>query len=157
MWRFRQLVTVSIAVYFCVFPSLSKNSKSTAAVSKITGDGPALLWQDPQDIGTRNLLYGPGGQADQPQGTLTFTKEDLEGSNPKFDATDQNGTKWKVKMGLEARPETVATRFVWAVGYHADEDYFLPEVRVNGLPASVHRGQKLIGAGGTDAQRAAEA
>ena len=33
-------------------------------------------------------------------------------------------------------------------GYHADEDYFLPEVRVTGLPARVHRGQKLIEAGG---------
>src|SRR6202044_28539 len=34
------------------------------------------------------------------------------------------------------------------VGYHADEDYFLPEVQVTGLPAHVHRGQRLIGAGG---------
>ena len=35
--------------------------------------------------------------------------------------------KWRVKLGVEARPETVASRLVWAVGYYANEDYFLPE------------------------------
>jgi hypothetical protein len=61
---------------------------------------------------------------------------------------DEEGVKWKIKLGAEARPETVASRFVWAIGFHADEDYFLPEVRVTGLPERVHRGQKLIEAGG---------
>ena len=60
----------------------------------------------------------------QPHGTFTFLKEDRKGSNPKFDVQDENGVKWKVKLGSEARPETVASRLVWAVGYFANEDYF---------------------------------
>jgi hypothetical protein len=116
------------------------------------GDGshPVLteLWREPKNIGSENLFYGPGGQEHEPHGPFTFVKEDLDGTNPKYDVRSVDGVKWKIKLGAEARPETVASRFVWAVGYHADEDYFLPEVRVMGLPARVHRGQKLIGAGG---------
>ncbi len=118
------------------------------AAGEITRPVLSELWREPSDIRSENLLYGPGGKEHEPHGPFTFVKEDMNGSNPKFDVRDQDGVKWKIKLGAEARPETVATRLVWAVGYHADEDYFLPEVRVNGLPGHVHRGQKLIGSGG---------
>ncbi len=106
------------------------------------------LWREPKDIRSENLFYGPGGKEHSPRGPFTFVKEDLDGSNPKYDVRDEDGVKWKIKLGAEARPETVATRLVWAVGYHADEDYFLPEVRVKELPRHLHRGQKLIGPDG---------
>jgi len=106
--------------------------------------GPEVLWRRPNDIASRNLFYGPGGEEDAPQSTLTFVKEDLSGTSPKFDVRDENGVKWKVKLGAEARPEVVATRLVWAVGYSANEDYFLPELRVEGMPAHPRRGQELV-------------
>ena len=106
------------------------------------------LWREPKNIPSENLFYGPGGKEHEPKGPFTFVKEDLDGTNPKFNVRDEEGVKWKIKLGAEARPETVASRFVWAIGFHADEDYFLPEVRVTGLPERVHRGQKLIEAGG---------
>src|SRR5215469_5118273 len=81
--------------------------------------GPEVLWRRPNDIASRNLFYGPGGEEDAPHSTLTFVKEDLSGTSPKFDVRDENGVKWKVKLGAEARPEVVATRFVWAMGYSA--------------------------------------
>ncbi|HTW66851.1 MAG TPA: hypothetical protein VME17_19665 [Bryobacteraceae bacterium] len=111
---------------------------------------PALdeLWSEPKDIRSRNLFYGPGGENHVPHGPFTFVKEDLNGTNPKYDVRDRDGVKWKLKVGTEARPETVATRIVWAAGYHADEDYFLPEVTVSNLPADLHRGRKYISAGG---------
>src|SRR6516164_2385890 len=111
--------------------------------------GPAIMWNNPVDIETRDLLYGTGGKGRVPQGTFTFVKEDLKGSSPKLIVKDQDGLKWKVKMGLEARPETVASRIVWAVGYYADEDYFVPELQVRGLPARLHRGQQFVGADGS--------
>jgi hypothetical protein len=119
-----------------------------AVAGEITQPVLTELWREPQDIRSENLFYGPGGKEHQPHGPFTFEKEDLDGTNPKYNVRDEDGVKWKIKLGAEARPETVASRFVWAVGYHTDEDYFLPEVRVLGLPAHVHRGQKLIGAGG---------
>jgi hypothetical protein len=72
----------------------------------------------------------------------------MSGTNPKFDVIDGNGTKWKVKMGIEARPETVASRLVWAVGYFADEDYFMPVVHVKEM-RRLRRGRKLVAPDGT--------
>ena len=108
-----------------------------------------VLWRDPKDIASRNLFYGPGGQAHQPRGTFVFVKEDLKGTNPKFDVRDQDGVKWKVKLGNEARPETVASRITWAVGYYANEDYFVADLHVRSMPAHLQRGQKLVQPGGS--------
>jgi hypothetical protein len=111
--------------------------------------GTAVLWREPTDIASRDLVDGPGGRAHTPYGTtFRFIKEDLDGSNPKFIVEDDAGTKWKVKLGWEAQPETVAARIVWAVGYVADDDYYLPRLCVEGVPATLHRGHRLIDANG---------
>lgn len=115
---------------------------------EITQQEMAWLWEQPKDIASENLIFGVGGEAHQPHGPFTFEKEDMEGTNPKFDVHDSDGVKWKVKMGVEAQPEVAASRFVWAVGYHTDEDYFLPDIRVTGLPDHLHRGQDMVGPGG---------
>ncbi len=104
----------------------------------------AVLWRDPTDIETRDLFYGPGGKEHEPHGPATFLNEDLDGTNPKIVVRDRDGVKWKVKMGPEARPETAATRLVWAAGYFVNEDYFVPSLRVENLPAHLHRGQKYV-------------
>jgi hypothetical protein len=109
----------------------------------------AVLWQDPTDISTRDLFYGSGGKEHEPHGPFTFEKEDMNGTNPKFDVKDADGKKWKVKLGLEARPENAASRLVWAAGYFTTDDYFLDEIQVANMPAHLHRGQKLEGPGGT--------
>lgn len=116
-----------------------KSDKTTTAPGEITSIEGATLWRQPDDIPSRNLFYGPGGKEHEPHGTFKFVKEDLEGSNPKFVVEDQDGVKWKVKLGAEAKPETVASRFVWAVGYFANEDYFLANVHVEDMPAHLQR------------------
>ena len=75
-------------------------------------------------------------------GTFTFVSEDRTSSNPKFEVADGQGVEWKVKLGPEAQPETAASRFLWAAGYFADEDYYAAELTVKGLP-TLQRGQKL--------------
>jgi hypothetical protein len=107
-----------------------------------------MLWREPADIKTRDLFYGPGSKDRQPQGKLTFIKEDMDGTNPKFSAEDERGIRWKVKLGVEAQPETAATRLVWAVGYFADEAYYLPQIKVEKLPR-LRRGRKFVSADGT--------
>lgn len=117
--------------------------------AETTRSVPIVLWHEPVDIASRNLLYGPGGTGHQPSSTCVFLKEDLDGSNPKFVVRDESGVKWKVKLGVEARPETVVSRLIWAVGYYANEDYFLRDLLVRNLPAHLHRGQILVGADGS--------
>jgi hypothetical protein len=131
-----------LAVAFSVVSALGAK-KDAAVVAKAAERVPAVLWQEPADIEARNLFYGPGGQKHEPHGTFTFEKEDLDGTNPKFVVRDEDGVKWKVKLGVEARPETAASRLVWAAGYSANEDYFMPVLQVKNLPARLKRGQKL--------------
>jgi hypothetical protein len=130
-------------------PVWGAGKKKTAPPEEITSTGSAVLWKQPADLESRDLYYGPGGSGHAPHGVFTFVKEDLNGTNPKFVVRDRDGQEWKVKFGNEARPETVAARIVWAVGYEADEDYFMPNLQVRGMPARLHRGQKLISPGGS--------
>jgi hypothetical protein len=109
----------------------------------------ASLWRNPSDITTRDLYYGPGGKEHEPHGSVTFLKEDVNGTNPKIVVRDSDGVKWKVKLGPEARPETAASRLVWAVGYFANEDYFVPSLSVENLPGHLRRGQKYVSPDGS--------
>ena len=126
-----------------------KRTKAQEPGKDVAKMGNSVLWRSPGDIRSRNLFFGPGGEAHAPHTIFTFVKEDPAGTNPKFSIHDENGVEWKVKSGVEVRPETVASRLIWAVGYSANEDYFLPVLHVEGMPAHLHRGQNLVGPGGT--------
>jgi hypothetical protein len=122
----------------------NENGRKTAGTAL-----PGRIWQDRGAVASLDLTYGAGGRAHAPDpaGTFTFVSEDLAGSNPKFVVVDGKGMRWKVKLGDESKPETAATRFVWAAGYFVDEDYYLAELTVKGMP-TLQRGHKLISAGG---------
>ena len=51
-------------------------------------------------------------------------------------------------MGVEAKPETTASRLVWAAGYFTNEDYFMPVLHVQGMK-HLRRGRSLVSADGT--------
>ena len=69
----------------------------------------AALWQDRGDISSLNMLDGPGGKEHRPTGKFTFVEENKEGTSAKFDVTDEEGTRWRVKLGEETKSETAAT------------------------------------------------
>ena len=94
-----------------------------------------------------DLTYGAGGKEHQPTGNFTFVKEDKNGTSPKFDVIDDQGVRWRVKLGQESKAETVATRLVWAAGYFANEDYYLPELRVQKM-VKLQRGRQFVSADG---------
>jgi hypothetical protein len=153
MLRVIQLVIVLLAYTAVGEPASGKSphkDKATDGRAETTEGVQPVLWREPQDLESRDLFYGIGGPEHAPHpGTFVFIKEDLDGSNPKYVVRDDAGVKWKIKLGLEAKPEVAATRLVWAVGYFTNEDYFLPEVRVLDLPADLHRGKKLFARDGT--------
>ena len=137
-----------LAALFLLGAAFVQADPNASAETPAEGSQEAILWRDPDDIATRNLYYGPGGAEHQPRGKMVFVAEDHAGTNPKFDVRDSEGTKWTVKMGVEARPETAAAHLLWAAGYYTDEDYFVPSLVVDGLPSHLQRGQNLIGRDG---------
>jgi hypothetical protein len=121
-------------------PADAAKHKSKHKADKAT----AVLWIDPGDIRSRDLAYGIGGKEHEPQLPVKFGKEDLGGTSPKFDVSDSADRKWRAKTGAEARPETAATRLLWAVGYIANENYFFPNLQVEGMPEHLERGQEFV-------------
>jgi len=151
MQRFSSVSKTVLALFFFLSISIpaqaQKHSKQKA--TEKAADLPALIWRDPGNISTLNLVYGIGGseRAPDPNGTYTFDKEDMSGTSPKFDVKDEKGVKWRIKLGQEPQAETAATHLLWAAGYFVDEDYYLPEVKVQGLP-KLRRGQNFVAEGG---------
>ncbi len=104
---------------------------------------PALIWQDPGDISSRDMRFGPGSAELAPVPPFVFRKEDKDGESPKIKIKDARGVEWSVKLGPEAQTETVATRLVWAVGYFAEEAYYFDRARIEGLPR-LSRGREYV-------------
>ena len=103
------------------------------ATNGIIGD--AILWREPTDIASRDLILGPGGDEKKPDlSNVTFLQEGSEGYSVKYHVRDGSGRKWVVKLGNEARPETAALRLVWAVGYVTETNYLVPCVHIAGAP-----------------------
>jgi len=139
---------IPLVVILSLLPTSSVHPEKRTNGSKSIGKKAPVLWRQPSDIRTRNLFYGLGGEAGQPRAPFHFIEEDKGGSNPKFAIKDACGIRWKVKLGEEARPETAATRLLWAAGYFTDIDYYLPNFHVAGLP-KLSRGMKYVSPDGT--------
>jgi len=131
----RRTLAFAALVVFTALPALGQKP------AKDSLSGAPAIWHDPGDIQSKDLLNGPDGAKHRPQLPVKFLKEDRHGQNSKFDVEDANGTKWKAKMGIEAQPEVVATRLLWAIGYFTNENYYVPNLEVKELPAHLHRGQ----------------
>jgi hypothetical protein len=107
----------------------------------------AVLWRDRGDVAALNVLDGSGGNSRAPGTDFKLIAESMSGTAAKFDVEDENGARWKVKLGPEAKAETAATRLVWAAGYFTDEDYYRPQIRVQGMKP-LSRGKKYVSDGG---------
>jgi hypothetical protein len=139
------LVMVAPGFNPCVFGRLAaqekpKKDKADKEKAHIVdgSEGHPVLWNQPVDIESFDLFYGPGGSEGAPDlsGKFTYVGDDTKGTQKKIYVKDDKDREWTVKFGPEARPETVATRFVWAMGYHTDEDYFVGRVHIDGMPGS---------------------
>jgi hypothetical protein len=143
----RTRATLKISAIFLLlistgmFAAQKKANKSNKAAG---ADLPEVIWRDPGDIASLDLIHGIGGVADapDPNATYTFVEEDMKGTSPKVRVKDEQGADWKVKMGAEPQAETAATRLLYAAGYFVDEDYYVAEIKVANLP-KLKRGQNF--------------
>src|SRR5437868_15097807 len=68
-----------------------KKDKDKVKAKKNAANLPAVIWRDPGDVASLNLLYGAGGKehAPDPNAKFSFVEEDTQGTSPKFYVTDQ--------------------------------------------------------------------
>jgi len=95
--------------------------------------GTPILWQQPDNISSRDLFLGPGGEAMRPDlRRITFIKEEKGGYSKKYRVRDGSGHEWVAKIGKEAQSETSAIRLLWGVGYVTEVNYLVPRVTIPG-------------------------
>ena len=91
------------------------------------------LWRDPGNIAAKDLFYGEGGTRYlPPKGEYTVTGLDTTGFSGGYDVVDEAGRKWRVKTGVESQSEIVASRVLWAIGYHQPVTHFVAEWTIKG-------------------------
>ena len=145
-------ILVALGIAVCLAPATVTTTTSTSRAA--AADTIRLLWRDPGVVTTRDLYWGAGSEARAPKPPFTFVSENLSGTKPKINVTDAAGIPWSVKF-TTARPgqnevhaEIAASRLVWALGYFVDENYFVPEGRIEGVK-DLKRAAGIVGADGT--------
>lgn len=124
-----------LAVLLAMLSGCAPAMRSTAE-RPLTPQDIAQLWVEPDDIASRDLYHGPGGAQLQPPEGATFVFEELDttGFSRGYDVEDNAGLEWSVKIGPEAQSEVVASRLLWAVGYHQPATYFVRRWSLAGGP-----------------------
>lgn len=116
-------------------------------------DPKQVMWTK-VDIASRDLYLGPGGKEMLPDvSKVEFVEKKSGGSSLKYEIIDANGREWVAKIDKESRPETVAVRLLWGLGYTTEINYLVPEitipgkgtfknVRLEARPSGVDRGDR---------------
>jgi len=95
----------------------------------LTDAGLAELWVEPRDADQRDLYHGIGGPNLAPAANVPYDfvseKKVFRSFSPGYTVRDGNGTEWLVKLGPEVRAEVLASRLIWAAGYHQPPIYYV--------------------------------
>jgi hypothetical protein len=121
----RLLPVVTSAVFATYMPFCTPPVRSTMqpdAAQKHMAE----LWQPPDDLASRDMIYGPWGAeyAPNPDATYTFDHLKTNGISPGMTVKDPEGREWSVKQSpTEGRVEVTLSRVLSAVGYHQPPVY----------------------------------
>src|SRR3989440_5802678 len=138
------LLTLSLAAFAAQKQKKSKEEKKDEPPPQ----GTPVLWKEPTDIASRDLINGNVAEALKPDlSQVTFETDETKGYSVKWRVRDGAGKKWVVKLGNEARPETASARLVWAVGYTTDVDYLVPCIQIVNAPKPRKKVEQCEGKG----------
>ncbi len=147
LWLMVLMLSLPIAV--TAQDNKDKDKKDKTEKKELTGK--PILWREPTDLESRNLLIGAGGDEMKPDiSKLTFIEDKPGGFSKKYRVRDAKGNEWIAKIGKEAQTDTAANRLLWALGYETEIAYLIPKatiegkgefenVRLEARPASVKR------------------
>jgi hypothetical protein len=128
-----RLLEQTFITLLLVFASVAVGVAQDKDKDKKKDAGPAgkpVLWEQ-VNVAGRDLFYGPGGEAMQPDvSKIEFIEEDTSGHNKKYRIRDAKGMEWIAKFGSEAQPETAAVRILYGLGYKTEINYLVPKISI---------------------------
>ena len=144
------LLVLMLALPFAANGQDKKDNKDKKEKKELTGK--PVMWREPANLESRNLILGAGGEEMKPDiSQVTFVRDQPGGFSKKYRVKDAKGNEWVAKIGKEAQTDTAANRLVWALGYETEIAYLIPHMKIEGKgefdnvrlearPASVKRG-----------------
>jgi hypothetical protein len=104
---------------------------------KAAGEAPlrssrTAIWRDPGTLTAADIAAGPCGERGAPAPPFHFVEEHDTGSQPCVSVRDARDRDWRVKWGPEVHTEVFGTRLAWALGFFAEQSYFVPSGRITG-------------------------
>jgi hypothetical protein len=92
------------------------------------------LWNEPEDLADRNLLWGSSREDGAPSTAVEYTVLALDktGYSRGYDVRGPDGREWDIKVGNEVQPEIVLSRILWALGYYQPQTYYVTGWRLAG-------------------------
>jgi hypothetical protein len=123
--RWKLLTGVAASVLLFAFCGACMRPAVRPTGGRPTAAELAQLWIDPG--ASRNLFDGVGGSRPKPRADSHYTvlERDPTGFSVTYRVRDDRGQEWSVKIGPESQTEVVASRIVWAIGYHQVPSYFV--------------------------------
>src|SRR5215467_12201889 len=129
--KLRALILFALIFSFASLDTNLVDAKKKKKKEALTGT--PVLWQQPDDITSRDLFLGPGGTEMRPDlRRITFIKEEKGGYSKKYRIRDGAGLGWVAKIGKEAQSETAAVRLLWGLGYLTEVNYLVPRITIPG-------------------------
>lgn len=124
------LMVLMLALPFAA--AQDKEKKKDKSEKKVY-TGTPVMWRDPTDIASRNLILGAGGEEMKPDiSKITYIEDKTGGYSKKYRVRDAKGHEWIAKIGKEAQPDTAANRLLWALGYETEIAYLIPHLKIEG-------------------------
>src|SRR5689334_16830951 len=115
------------------FSAAAQDKDKKHKEGKKTYTGTPVMWKDPTDLESRNLLIGAGGEEMKPDiSRVTFIEQKSGGYSTKYRVKDAQGNEWVAKIGKEAQTDTAANRLLWALGYETEIAYVIPHLKIEG-------------------------
>ena len=129
--RMRRVVSITTALLTISACTASIRSTSTTPP---TPEQVAQLWVQPEP--DRDLFWGVGGEHLAPDTSLTYKVLEVKrgGFSMGLTVEGPDKRKWSAKMPPEAPTELVASRLLWAVGYHQPPIYYVGKWNADGAP-----------------------
>jgi hypothetical protein len=140
-------LSLVILIVLCI--STAAFAQKESKKKKAPPQGTPVLWQEPVDITSRDLLQGPGGDATKPDlSRVTFVRDQMGGGfSINYRVKDAAGKTWVAKLGKEAQPETASSRLLWAVGYKTEINHLVPCLHIEGAPEPRYKIPRCEGKG----------
>ena len=144
--KLRALMIAFVIIALGLSMTVSAVQKKPKKEKKPMPTGTPVMWREPGDIASRDLLNGSGGEAGRPDlSSLTLIEKVQGGFSEKYRVRDAAGREWVAKVSREAQSETAAVRLLWAVGYVTELTYLAPTVTIPGTPKGTYENVRFEG------------